>query len=125
MSHLEIAEALFAGFASGDADAVRALCAPDMTATQNHGPAMSVDTLLEFTLAVLKVVKGFRYEEAVRTATDRGFVEEHQVRGTLPDGSQLDLAACVVGEVSDGRITALREYLDGSKARPLLKALGQ
>lgn len=125
MKPVEIAEALFSAFASGDSTAVRSLCAPDLVASQNHGPAMSLDSLLEFSLAVLRVVKDFRYEEAIRTPTAAGFVEEHQVRGTLPDGSQLDLAACVVAEVTDGRITALREYLDGARARPLLKALGQ
>lgn len=125
MNHVEIAAALFGAFASGDADRARALCAPDMQASQNGGPAMSVDALLKFSLAVLGVVKDFRYEDAVRTATDTGFVEEHRVRGTLPDGAQLDLAACVVAEVRDGRISSLREYLDGSRARGLLKALGQ
>lgn len=123
MRNIEIAEALFAAFASGDADAARALCAPDMQATQNHGPAMNVDALLQFSQAVLGVVGNFRYENAVRTTTDSGFVEEHSVRGSLPDGSQLDLAACVVADVHDGRITSLREYLDGSRARGLLKAL--
>ncbi|MEQ8858597.1 MAG: nuclear transport factor 2 family protein [Pseudomonadales bacterium] len=125
MKNVEIAEALFAAFASGDAEAARALCAPDLTASQNHGPAMNLDDLLKFSLAVLGVVEDFRYEDAVRTATESGFVEEHSVCGTLPDGSELKLAACVVAEVRDGRITSLREYLDGSRARGLLKALAQ
>lgn len=122
-NHIEVARNLFAAFASGDVDTVRKLCTPDMQATQNHGPMMDVDTLLSFTTAVLKVVDNFRYEDPIRTATDSGFVEEHSVRGTLPDGSELRLAACVVAELRDGRISRLREYLDGSAARGLLKAL--
>ena len=123
MNNIDIAQALFSAFASGDADAVRALCAPDMQACQNHGPVMSLDQLLEFSLAVHRIVDGFRYEDAIRSATADGFVEEHSVRGTLPDGSELKLAACVVAELTDGKISQLREYLDGSAARGLIKAL--
>ena len=50
-------------------------------------------------------------------------VEEHRVCGTLPDGSNLDLAACVVADVRDGRICALREYMDTAAAAGLVAAL--
>ncbi len=123
MSNADLAERLFAGLAAGDADAVGALCAEDFRGHQNAGPAMDLATLMGFTRAVLGVVKDFRYEEAIRSATETGFVEEHRVRGTLPDGSQLDLAACVIGEVRDGRVVELREYLDSRAAKPLLAAL--
>lgn len=53
-----------------------------------------------------------------------GFVEEHKVRGTLTDGSKLDLAVCVLADVRDGKICDLREYLDTSAASGLLEALG-
>jgi ketosteroid isomerase-like protein len=123
MDNTEIAERLFAALAAGDADAVRELCAPSFQGSQNHGPAMDLDALLAFSSAVLGVVRDFRYEQARRAATSDGFVEEHSVCGVLPDGSQLELAACVVGEVSDGRITRLREYIDSAAARGLLAAL--
>jgi Ketosteroid isomerase-related protein len=123
MSNADLAERLFAGLAAGDAAAVGDLCADDFRGYQNAGPAMDLATLMNFTRAVLGVVEGFRYEEAIRSATATGFVEEHRVRGTLPDGSALDIAACVVGEVRDGRVVELREYLDSRAATPLLKAL--
>jgi len=123
--NVEIAEALFAAFACGDVDAARALCAPDMQAIQNHGPAMTIDSLLEFSSAVTNVVQNFRYEDVVRSQTEGGFVEEHSVRGQLPDGSELKLAACVVADIKHGKITSLREYLDASAATGLLKALSE
>ncbi|MEE4298204.1 MAG: nuclear transport factor 2 family protein [Pseudomonadales bacterium] len=123
MTNAELAERLFAGLAAGDAAAVGELCADDFRGHQNAGPAMDLATLMNFTRAVLGVVDDFRYEEAVRSTTETGFVEEHRVRGTLPDGSALDLAACVVGEVRDGRVVELREYLDSRAARTLLAAL--
>ena len=125
MEHTELARALFAALAEGDANTVRDLCTKDMRASQNHGPPMTVDSLLAFTQAVHRVVDDFRYENARRSATETGFVEEHSVRGTLPDGSELKLAACVVADVVDGRISSLREYVDGAAAAGLLKALAQ
>jgi ketosteroid isomerase-like protein len=121
--NVEIAEALFAAFACGDVDAARALCAPDMQAIQNFGPPMTIDALLEFSSAVHGVVQNFRYDDVIRSNTDAGFVEEHSVRGQLPDGSELKLAACVVADIRDGKIIVLREYVDGSSAAGLLKAL--
>ncbi len=123
MHHLELARALFQAFTEGDEASIRGLCATDMVAIQNHGPPMDLDTLIEFSLSVLRIVSDFRYEDVVCTETANGFVEEHSVRGTLPDGSSLRLAACVVAEVSGGRIQRLHEYLDTLAAAPLGKAL--
>ena len=123
MENTLISKALFEGIASGDFDAVRKLCAGEFRASQNGGAAMDLESLLGFSARVLKVVRGFRYEDAVRSATGTGFVEEHAVRGTLADGSQLNLAVCVVASVSEGKITELREYFDSKGAEALVKAL--
>ena len=123
MSNIELAETLFAAFTRGDEPTVRRLCSEDLQAIQNFAQPMSLDSLMKFSLAVNQLVQDFRYEDAIRTETSSGFVEEHRVRGTLPDGSELDLSACVVAEVEQGRIAVLREYLDGSAAAGLVKAL--
>ena len=123
MSHTDLAEKLFNAFEKGDEAAVRSLCGPEFKAIQNHAPAMDLDSLLRFSLAVNNIVKDFHYEDAIRTETTHGFIEEHSVHGTLPDGSALKLSACVVAEVRQGKIVELREYLDGSAARGLIKAL--
>ena len=123
MDNTVLCEKLFAAFSSGDADGVRQLCAADLEASQNGGAPMNLDTLLHFTFAVLGVVKNFRYEDAKRSATETGFVEEHAVRGTLPDGSEMELTVCVVGEVEGGKISKLREYVDSAAAAGLIAAL--
>ena len=123
MDNTEICAKLFEAFTTGDEDAVRALCAPDMVARQNGDPPMNLDALLRFSQAVLGVVRDFRYEDAVRSSTATGFVEEHSVRGQLPDGSELNMAVCVVADVEGGRIVSLREYLDVTTAAGLVAAL--
>lgn len=123
MDGTKLAETLFEALAACDDAAVRKLCARDFRASQNGGAAMDLDTLLGFNAAVHKVVRDFRYENAVRSATETGFVEEHAVRGTLADGSRLDLQVCVIAEVSGGKVTAVREYLDTKAAEGLIRAL--
>ena len=123
LKNTEIAEALFKAFENGDADTVRSLCKADLKATQNANPPMDLETLLAFSSAVNKIVPDLRYTNIVRSATESGFVEEHDVVGTLPDGSEMRLVVCVVADVSDGKISRLHEYLDTAAAQGLLKAL--
>ena len=84
---------------------------------------MDLDSVLGFASAVRGVVADFRYEDPLRSATTAGFVEEHRVRGSLPDGSVLDLAVCVVADIRDGMVSDLREYFDGVAAAGLVSAL--
>ncbi|WP_209349319.1 nuclear transport factor 2 family protein [Pontixanthobacter sp. CEM42] len=123
MTGAELAKALFEAFATGDADTARALCSPDLKAIQNDGPKMDLDTVLYFAVAVKNAAPDFRYEEAVRSTTDTGFVEEHRVRGTFTKGGEIDLTVCIVGEVEGGKITVLREYFDPAGAAALAAAL--
>jgi ketosteroid isomerase-like protein len=123
MDHIGLARTLFEAFTAGDEGTIRNLCTADFRARQNNGPSMDLDAVLGLARSVLRVVSDFRYEDAVRSATAPGFVEEHNVRGTLPDGSDLNLAVCVVADVRDGRVSDLREYFDGVAAGGLIGAL--
>ena len=123
MRNEELARALFEAFEKGDADSVRDLCTDDFEGRQNDGPVITLEPLLEFALAVVGVVQDFRYADAVRSATSTGFVEEHSVRGTLPDGSDLDIRVCVVADVRDGKVSNIREYFDRDSAAGLIGAL--
>jgi len=123
MNHADLCRQLFDGLADDDTAATSAACAAELDARQNGGAPMSLNDLQAFNHAVHKVVPDFHYEDCVCLETETGFVEEHRVCGTLPDGSALNLFACVVGDVADGQIVALREYVDSFAARGLLKAL--
>lgn len=124
MDHAGIAKALFTALAANDDRSVREFCAPGMRARQNNGAPLDLETLLRFNRAVHAVVREFRYEDAARAATGAGFVEEHAVRGTLPDGSALNLSVCVVADIRDGKVVELREYFDTGAAKGLIAALG-
>ena len=123
MTHSQLAEALFAAFESGDADAAKALCAPALRGSQNGGPSFGLEAVIGFALKVKSIAPDFGYKDAVRSDTATGFVEEHRICATLPDGTAFDMMICVVGEVKGGKVVALREYLDTAAAEPLTRAL--
>jgi len=122
-TNIEICQQFFSATASGDRTALEQLCAEDFKGMQNGGPEMDRQTLITFALAVKKAIPDFRYENPVRSATETGFVEEHDVRGTLPDGNILSLCVVVVADVSGGQIVSMREYFDPIPAAGLMKAL--
>lgn len=123
MDNVRIAQALFAALAGQDEPAVRRLCSPTLRVRQNNGPALDLETLLGFNRAVGRVVQGFRYCDTVCSATPSGFVEEHAVRGSLPDGTCLDLTVCVVADIAGGLVTEVREYFDSAAATGLIAAM--
>jgi len=119
MTNIEIAAALFQAFVDGDDETARSLCSDNFQAIQNGGSPMDLATVLAFSAAVQSVVRDFRYENPKRSATQAGFVEEHDVCGTLPDGAELRLSVCVVAEMNVGKITSMREYFDSASAAAL------
>lgn len=123
MDNTKICRTLFDALQGNDMDTVKSLCADTFVSSQNGGSPMDLPLLMQFTAAVHGVVPDFRYENPVCTATDTGFVEEHDVCGTLPDGDTFKLVLCVVGEVEGGKVTHLREYVDSRAAAGLIKAL--
>jgi ketosteroid isomerase-like protein len=122
-SNADLAIKFFEASSKGDEAALRALCDPGLEVRQNGGPNLGFDALLGLSNSVRRVAPDFRYENAIRVATDDGWVEEHDACGTVPDGTTFRIAACVVATVKDGNITSMHEYLDSAAARPLIKAL--
>ena len=57
-------------------------------------------------------VGGLRYEDVRRVPLDDGFVQQHVLRGTAPDGSPLEVPAMLRVFVNGGQIERIDEYLD-------------
>ncbi len=41
-----------------------------------------------------------------------GFLQEHVLHGTAPDGTAVAMPACIIATVGDARISRMHEYLD-------------
>lgn len=121
---LEIAERLIAAIVAADIDAVRGLYAPQARIWHNFdGVEQGVDENLRVLRWLVRNVSNLRYDAVRRQRTDTGFVQQHVLRGDMADGSRIEVPACLVGTVQDGRITRLDEYLDTAQLAPLRTAL--
>lgn len=114
-----LARRFFAAVQAGDLDAVEKMYAPDAVGWLNAGGvARSRDEILRVLRWMHHNVTDPRYDDVWCEATETGFVQRHVLHGTGPSGA-LELAACIVATVVDGRITRMYEYLDSAALAPL------
>jgi hypothetical protein len=72
----------------------------------------------------LRQLEGYRMDIEGCLVHDAGFVLTTRLFGTTPDGVAVDLPACLLYEVRDGRITAIEEFVDSAQVTPLMSVLG-
>jgi ketosteroid isomerase-like protein len=115
---LALAERLVAAIDANDLDALRnEIYTPDVVVWHNDDQhEQRVDENLKVLNWLHRKVSGKRYEDVVRHATPTGYVEQHVLRGTAPNGTELNIHACLVVTVSGGRISRIDEYLDSQAA---------
>ncbi len=112
---LEVAERLFAAIHAGDVAAAGALYADDAVIWHNNDNLVQTpDENLRVLRWVVRNVKDLRYEEIRRIETANGFVQQHVLRGIAPNGQPLEVPACLIVTVAEGRITRFDEYLDSA-----------
>jgi ketosteroid isomerase-like protein len=112
----QFATHFFDAIERGDIDAVGACYAEDVVIWHNTDAVETSKTENLKTLAGL--IRGYpqrRYEERRLSVFPGGFVQQHVLRGVRVDGARRELAACLVCQVSDGKITRLDEYFDAAQ----------
>ncbi len=120
---LAVADRFFAAIESGDLDTVRSIYSPDVAVWHNtDGVTEDRERNLRVLGWLVRSTTARRYEEIVRSATDAGFAQRHVLRLELHDGRSLAIPAAVFADVTDGRITAIHEYLDATAVAPLVEA---
>jgi uncharacterized protein len=116
----DVAERFFRAVEKGDVDEVAKVYAPDARIWHNFsGRSQSVEENLEVLGWVARKLSNRRYDVLRRVAIPGGFMQQHVLRGSLSDGSDFEMPACVVCQVADGRITLLEEYLDPARAEAM------
>ncbi len=134
MNAKETVQALYAAYASGDPERIRAVLDPDVVwvapagnATQvalglgdpdDAGPPRGLNDLGR------EAIVAFMAHDYPRFFTDVNFegrsmisegdlvLTEHRMTATLPNGRPYVNDYCFAYEVADGRITSIREYMD-------------
>lgn len=117
---LEVAARFFRAVETGNIEEVARIYAPQARIWHNFSQR---EQTIEENLKVLRwmdrKLPGRRYEVTRRIAIPGGFMQQHVVRGTLADGADFAMPACVICRVEEGRITSLEEYLDPAQAAVL------
>jgi ketosteroid isomerase-like protein len=130
----ETVQALYAAYAAGDPDRIAALLHPDViwvapagNATQvalglgsadDAGPPRGLndldrDAIVAFmTYDYPRFVANVVFEPRSMVGEGGAVLAEHRMSATLPNGRPYINDYCFAYEVSDGRVTAIREYMD-------------
>ena len=119
---LDIADRFFAAIEAGDIATVREIYSPDAEIWHNtdglvQGPDDNARTLSWITANLRDV----SYTKIKRSATDDGFVQQHVLVATNRAGNRVEVPACIVTTISDGRITRLDEYLDSASIAVIME----
>ncbi|HEX5297106.1 MAG TPA: nuclear transport factor 2 family protein [Streptosporangiaceae bacterium] len=115
----ELVVRFFSALEAGDIETLREIYAPDAVIWHNDDLLeQPVDDNLKTLRGLHRVVSGLHYEITRRVPAPDGVLQQHVLRGTLPDGSDVELHAAMYLQVRDGHITRIEEYLDsGQRAR--------
>jgi ketosteroid isomerase-like protein len=118
--NLELGERFFTALMAGDTATIAALYTPDATIWHNFDKRdQDRDANLKTLGWVTRHVKNLRYEEIRRSPLPDGFVQQHVLRGTAPDGSELDVPAILRFYCRDGQVSRIEEYLDTGQTKAL------
>ena len=105
---------------AGDVATVRACYAPDAKLWHNtDGIEQTVDQNMKVLDWFIRTLPDRNYRVTRREALSDGFLQQHVLEATLPDGTRWAMDACVVIKIENGLITRLDEYLDSAQSAKL------
>ncbi len=118
--YLDFADRFVGAIQSGDVATVRACYAPDAKLWHNSdGIEQTVDQNMKVLDWFIRTLPDRNYRVVRREALSDGFLQQHVLEATLPDGTKWAMDACCVIKIEDGLIVRLDEYLDSAKSAEL------
>ena len=124
-----VGERFFSAIEAGDMAAVREVYHPDVAIWHNtdglahRERGQSREDNVALLTVLTNKIKEWKYDIWFREATESGMVQQHTLRGRLPNGEALAIPVCVVLQIQDGCITRLDEYIDSAHTQPMVDAL--
>ena len=117
---LAFADKFVGAIQSGDVATVRACYAPDAKLWHNTDHIeQTVDQNMKVLEWFIKTLPDRNYRVTRREALPDGFLQQHVLEATLPDGTKWSMDACCVIKMENGLITRLDEYLDSAEGKAL------
>ena len=119
---LALADQMFRAIETGDLDALRAVYSDDVVVWTNFDDTeQPLDRAMAIVGWLCSKLGDRHYDVKRRELIAGGFLQQHVLRGTAPDGTVVAMPACIVGTVTDGRITRVEEYLDPAGVAALMR----
>lgn len=123
IDYVDLARRFVAAIQAGDADTVRAFYAPDAKIWHNIDHVeQTVDQNLKSLAWFVRTLPDRTYRVQRIAPLPDGFLQQHVLEATLPNGERWAMDACVVVRVENGKIARLDEYLDSAKTTQLVAA---
>jgi ketosteroid isomerase-like protein len=108
-----LADRFFAAIEGGDLAAFESCYSEDAVVWHNYDRRRQKKALNVAVLGWLVAhVPDLHYDDVRRAVLPDGFVQQHVLRGTAPNGARLDVPAMMRVWCADGLITRIDEYLD-------------
>jgi ketosteroid isomerase-like protein len=118
--YIAFAKKFVGAIQSGDTDTVRTCYHPDAKLWHNtDGVEQTVDQNMKVLDWFIRTLPDRNYRVTRLEALPDGFLQQHVLEATLPDGTKWAMDACVVVRIENGLITRLDEYLDSAKSAAL------
>lgn len=122
---LDFADRFVGAIQAGDVPTVRACYAPGAKIWHNtDNIEQTVDENVKVLEWFMRTLPDRNYRVLRREALKDGFLQQHVLEATLPDGTKWKMSACVVIKMENGLITRLDEYLDSAEGKAL-RAFGR
>ncbi|WP_374346322.1 nuclear transport factor 2 family protein [Phenylobacterium sp.] len=118
--YIAFAKKFVGAIQSGDTATVRACYHPDAKLWHNNdGVEQTVDQNMKVLDWFIRALPDRNYRVLRLEALPDGFMQQHVLEATLPDGTKWAMDACVVVKMENGVITRLDEYIDSAKSAQL------
>lgn len=119
-----LAKRFFDCVEAGDVDGLVACYAPDARIWHNTDRAEQTPAENRATLnAMVARILDREYADRRLQVFPGGFVQQHVLKGTRAyDGVRVGLPACIVCQVTDGKVTRLDEYFDSAQVAAFRKS---
>lgn len=119
-----LAKRFFDCVEAGDVDGLVACYAPDARIWHNTDRAEQTPAENRATLnAMVARILDREYADRRLQVFPGGFVQQHVLKGTRAhDGVRVELPACIICQVADGKITRLDEYFDSAQVAAFRKS---
>jgi ketosteroid isomerase-like protein len=110
-----LAKRFFDGLENGNIGILREVYAPNVRIWHNtDGQEQTLEENETTLTGFIERMPNRRYTDRRVNTFPGGFVQQHRLIGTKPDGKKVELDAIIVCKVENGRVTRLDEYFDSA-----------